>query len=186
MFFLMSFALIHGLDESARLAGLKLAVIPVAIGATAPLSAGLAARWGHRVVTAGGMLLCAAAVVAVAVIALKPAGTLLQGLGAFALFGIGLGLFIGPNSHATTEAAPADRSSEAGALLNLSRVLGSCIGVSSASTLMSLRMGEADTALATLFSGLHMLAAIEASLVLIAGFALTAAALSLFKPGKSA
>ncbi len=51
----------------------------------------------------------------------------LVGIGALALFGLGLGIYIAPNNAATMAAAPEDRSSQAGGLVNLMRVLG-CIG----------------------------------------------------------
>ncbi len=111
MFFLMSFALVHGLHESARLAGLKLAVIPVAIGLVAPLSAVLSERFGSRSTGVAGMVLCIAAIAVLSAIAFKPVGTLVSGLSAFALFGVGLGLFVSPTSHATIDAAPASHSS---------------------------------------------------------------------------
>jgi MFS family permease len=59
---------------------------------------------------------------------------------ALALFGIGLGVFIAPNNTATMAAAPDNRRSEAGGLVNLMRVLGCAIGVAAASTALSGRM----------------------------------------------
>ena len=184
MFFLMSFALVHGLHESARLAGLKLAVIPVAIGLVAPLSAVLSERFGSRSTGVAGMVLCIAAIAVLSAIAFKPVGTLVSGLSAFALFGVGLGLFVSPTSHATIDAAPASHSSQAAGMINLMRVFGSCVGISSASSMMSLRMERlAGTAgLDDLFKGSMLLEAIESSLVVLAVFALIAAGVSLVRP----
>jgi hypothetical protein len=49
---------------------------------------------GSRTVGAVGMALCMAAITALLAIALAPAGSLVTGLSAFALFGVGLGLFV--------------------------------------------------------------------------------------------
>jgi EmrB/QacA subfamily drug resistance transporter len=187
MFFLMSFALVHGLHESARLAGLKLAVIPVAIGLAAPLGVALSERFGSRSIGVAGMALCTAAIGVLSAIAFKPAGTLVSGLSAFALFGVGLGLFIAPNSHATIDAAPASHSSQAAGMVNLMRVFGTCIGISTASSLMSLRMERlaATAGLDDLFEGSLLLEAIESSLVVLAVFALIAAGAALVRPRKA-
>jgi hypothetical protein len=64
------------------------------------------------------------------------------------------------------------------------RVLGSCIGVSAASSMMSWRLeqrvGHDD--LDKLFDGLVLIDAVESSLFVLIFFALVAAALSLFRP----
>jgi EmrB/QacA subfamily drug resistance transporter len=183
MFFLMSFALIHGLHNSTRIAGLKLAVIPVAIGLMAPLGVGVSERFGSRVVSTIGMLLCTAALVVVAVIAFSPKGTLVSGLSNFAVFGTGLALFMAPNSQATIDAAPAGHAATAGAMVNLIRVLGSCLGVSAASSMMSWRLEQLvrPDQLDVLFGGRPLLDAVESSLFMLAVFALGAAAAALVR-----
>ena len=130
------------------------------------------------------MLLSAAAILALSVIANHPIGSLVTGLSAFAVFGAGLGFFLAPNNHATLEAAPAALSGQAAALLNLLRVLGSCIGVSASSSMMLWRMHEQDT----LFGGRPLIDAVEASLGLLIVFAVTAIATSFahsHKPAKA-
>lgn len=69
-------------------------------------------------------------------------------------------------------------------MINLMRVFGSCVGISSASSMMSLRMERlAGTAgLDDLFKGSMLLEAIESSLVVLAVFALIAAGVSLVRP----
>ena len=79
MFFLMSFTLVRGYHETASVAGLRLAVIPMAIGLVAPFSDGPSEHWGASRLTAVGMAL-------------------------LALFGAGLGLFIAPSNHAALAA----------------------------------------------------------------------------------
>ena len=181
MFFLMSFALMHGFHNSALLAGFKLAIIPAAIGLIAPLGTAIGRKRGARPACVGGMALSAAALVALTAIALHPIGSLVTGLTAFAVFGMGLGFFIAPNNNATLDAAPADRAGQAAALLNLLRVFGSCIGVSAASSMMLWRVHERDV----LFGGRPLIDAVEASLALLVVFAVLAGIASLVRSPKA-
>ena len=140
MFFLMSFVFIHGLRDSPISAGLRLAIIPVALGLVAPVSGSMYARVGARVMTTSAMLLCIGALV---LLARSLAGeTVNHGgvMGGLALFGAGLGMFIAPNNSATIAAAPDERTGEAGGLLNLMRALGCTIGIASASVVFSWRL----------------------------------------------
>lgn len=178
MFFLMSFALIHGLHNSPHVAGAKLAVIPVAIGLSAPIAMALGERLGSPVVRVAGVALAAAALVALAAIALHPAGSLVTGLVSFAAFGIGLGLFMAPTNHAALQAAPAKHAIQASSTINMLRVFGSCVGISIASSVMSWRIAEYDA----YFGGHPLIDAIESSLGVLVIFALLAAAVSLVRP----
>lgn len=181
MFFLMSFALIHGLHNRPQVAGAKLAVIPVAIGLCAPIGIALSERLGSTVVRVAGVALAAAALVALTAIALHPAGSLVTGLVSFAVFGIGVGLFMAPTNHAAFQAAPATHAIQAGSTINVMRVFGSCVGVSIASSVMSWRMAEYDA----YFGGHPLIDAIESSLSVLVIFALLAAAVSLVRPRPS-
>jgi hypothetical protein len=102
------------------------------------------------------------------------------------VFGAGLGLFMAPNSNATIAAAPSQHSGTAAGMVNLMRVLGSCIGVSAASSMMAWRLeqrGGRDS-LDVLFGGLALLDAIESSFAVLVIFAVTAAVLSLLRPAR--
>ena len=140
MFFLMSFAFVRGFHESPLISGARLATIPIALGLVAPISGALYERVGVRTLTTAGMALCAGAIVLLSSILAGVMGRGIALLGALALFGSGLGLFIAPNNSATMATAPDDRSGEAGGLLNLMRVLGGTVGVAIASTALSLRL----------------------------------------------
>lgn len=175
MLFLMSFAFVKGLDSRAHVAGLKLATIPILLGLVAPLAARLATRFTARRVGAAGMALCLAAILALVAIAFGPERLVVR-LVALALFGAGLGLFLAPNSHATIDAAPRGHASSAGGLVNLGRVLGSCIGVSAASSTLSWRLGLAGTADRM---GPAFVEAVAGSLFVLAAFALVAIGASL-------
>ncbi len=140
MFFLMSFALEHGYGESPRQAGFRLAIIPVAIGLTAPFSHDIGQRLGASRVGLAGMALCLAGVTVLALtLGLSPDHHLYDTL-AFGLIGCGLGLFIAPNNAATIAAAPGDLSGAAGSLLNLMRVLGTSLGVAFGATTLAWRL----------------------------------------------
>lgn len=183
MFFLMSFALIHGYDEPPALAGLRLAIIPVALGVVAPFSGALTDRFGPRAVSVSGMALCIASLVVLTLIAaeLRPSHPAFMIM--LALYGAGLGLFIAPNNSATISAAPASLSGEAGAMLNLMRVLGTSLGIVTASEMLSwrmqVRMGVHSSALS--FAPDQLVAALEGNFMMLATFALVAAAASLVR-----
>jgi EmrB/QacA subfamily drug resistance transporter len=175
MLFLMSFSFVQGLDNSARVAGLKLAIIPVTLGLLAPFGIALSQRFTARRVSAAGMLLCLAALLGLVTIGFGP-DRLVVRLVAAALFGAGLGLFLAPNSGATLDAAPPGHGASAGALVNLGRVLGSCIGVSAAASMLSWRLGHTE---GPAHMGPSFIAAVADSLVVLAAFALLAIGASL-------
>ena len=140
MFFLMSFLFIHGLNDSPVSAGLRLALIPVALGLVAPISGSVYARVGARMMTSCAMLLCLGAL---GLLSRSLSGETVNHFGvmaALALFGAGLGMFIAPNNSATVAAAPDERTGEAGGLLNLMRALGCTLGIAAASAAFSWRL----------------------------------------------
>ena len=98
------------------------------------------------------------------------------------MFGVGIGLFMAPNNHATLNSAPASHASQAAAMLNLLRVFGSCLGVSAASSLMSWRIHQHDD----IFGGRPLINAVESSLALLMLFTLVAACAVLVRPPKPA
>jgi hypothetical protein len=185
MLFLSSYALLHGWHNSERVTGLKLALIPVAIGLAAPLGIALSHRWGMRAAGVIAMALCLGALLTFVAIGFWfETDSLAPGLTAMFVFGAGLGLFMAPNSNATIAAAPAQHSGTAAGMVSLMRVLGSCIGVSAASSMMAWRLeqrGGRDS-LDVLFSGRALLDAIESSLAVLVIFAVTVAILSLLRP----
>ncbi|MCB4770467.1 MFS transporter [Ancylobacter sp. Lp-2] len=193
MFFLMSFAQGHGFGEPPGTAGLHLAIIPVAIGLTAPFSSTMKERLGERRV---GMVAMALSFLAVALL-FSTLGRvedhrLFDGI-AYALFGIGLGLFIAPNNQVAIAAVPPDLSGPAGSLLNLMRALGTSLGVAGGAAMLALNLESPDGAAQTWLSssGADMLTAVRHSLPLIgaisvlAGLAAWYAARKLARQGES-
>jgi EmrB/QacA subfamily drug resistance transporter len=184
MFFLASFALVRGYEDSPVVAGLKLAIVPISIGVAAPIAGGLADWIGARLLSVAGMALCFTALVALTAVVMEPAPNLWAGFLGLVAFGIGLGVFIAPNNQATINAAPANLSGVAGAMLNLTRILGTVAGVASASAVLSWRLqvvrGSTERKLAA-FSPNHFVEAVAGGLIMLAVFAIIAGAISLIR-----
>lgn len=142
MFFAMSFALVRGFGDSPLVAGLRLTVVPIALGLAAPIGGSLAERW-PRPVMLGGMALCVAAALVLSRVLTGGPGSEIAVVAALAVYGAGLGLFIAPNNSATLGAAPAQHAGQAGGLLNLMRAFGTATGVAAASAMLGWRLERA-------------------------------------------
>jgi EmrB/QacA subfamily drug resistance transporter len=115
---------LHRRDTPA-VAGLELSVLPLALGLVAPWAGRLADEFGARLVTMGGMLLTA---VGLALLAMFHSGDVLP-LVDLALVGAGLGAFTPANNSAIMGAAPRSQSGVAGGILNMTRSVGTSLGV---------------------------------------------------------
>ena len=104
--------------------GLQLAVLPVAIGVTAPIAGRLVDRVGDSTLTAGGLLLAAAGMLEIAL--RHGTAGLLIGL---ALAGLGLGAFTPANNAAVMSASPPGHTGVVSGMLNMTRGLGTALGV---------------------------------------------------------
>jgi EmrB/QacA subfamily drug resistance transporter len=144
MLFAMSFALVRGYHDALLTAGLRLALVPVALGVVAPFS-GPAAELRPRQVMLGGLALCVAALLWLRWSLTGTPHSMLFVMAGLAAYGAGLGLFIAPNNSATLAAAPADRAGQAGGLLNLMRAFGTATGVAGASALLAWRLERATS-----------------------------------------
>jgi MFS family permease len=183
MFFLMAFLFIHGFNDSPISAGLRLALIPIALGLVAPFSGGIYARIGARTMTTLAMLLCAAALVLLSRGLSGQSVNHLYVMGALVLFGIGLGMFIAPNNSATITAAPDNHTGEAGGMLNLMRVLGCAIGIAAASVTFSWRLSllTGSGSRTTYAPTQAILAAVAETLWVLGGFAVAAGGCALLR-----
>jgi EmrB/QacA subfamily drug resistance transporter len=185
MFFAISFAFVRGYGMTPLQAGLRLAVVPVALGVVAPLG-GKAAKDRVRLVKLAGMALCATA--AILVDRLFAAGNANRDLAMaiLAVYGAGLGLFIAPNNSATLAAAPPDHVGQAGGLIKLMRAFGTGAGIAAASSLLAWRL-ERSTELesSTLTADwLPLLAASGDVMLMLAGLAALAAIAASLPPGR--
>jgi EmrB/QacA subfamily drug resistance transporter len=157
-------------------AGLILAALPVALGIIAPPAGRLADRLGARPVTSAGMLLAAIGLGALAVVR-RPEIVLLTEL---AWIGIGLGAFTPANNAAIMEAAPRRHAGLAGGILNMTRGLGTALGVALTGLAFTLASGSAARA-GQLHGDASLTRGFVAAVLFLAGAALVAGVLSLLR-----
>ena len=123
--FLVPFYLERGVGLGSGRSGLELMVMPVALGATAPLAGRLADRIGARPLTVGGMASVAVGLTALA--ALRPETWLFVVL--LAVVGFGMGAFIPPNNATIMGSVPANQAGVASGVLNMTRGMGTSLGL---------------------------------------------------------
>lgn len=183
LMFLMPFIFVRAYGESALSAGLRLSIVPIMLGLTAPLGGALYDRIGARLVTAAGMLICMAGLVLLFTAMEGTSGSLSQAMLALAVFGVGQGLFISPNNSAIMAAAPAHLTGEAGSLLNVTRSVGISVGIAAASALLSWRLANlTGSGSNTLHAPASLLSSAGRDVILLLGsFAAIAGGISLVR-----
>jgi EmrB/QacA subfamily drug resistance transporter len=183
LMFLMPFMFVRAYGTSALEAGLRLTMVPLVLGAIAPVGGGLYDKLGPRVLTVSGMLICIAGLLLLFATMDGTSADLSLVMLALAIFGLGLGLFISPNNSAIMGAAPAELTGEAGGLLNVMRSLGTSVGIAASSALLSWRLatltGSGQNTLGV--SRDHLLAAGRDVILLLVAFAVVAGAVSLLR-----
>jgi MFS family permease len=135
------FVLVRAYHDSALSAGLRLSLVPVMLGLFAPIGGVLYDRFGARAATASGMAICVGALALLYVFLDGDPSHLSMVMLALALFGVGQGLFVSPNTSAIMATAPAELTGEAGSLLNVVRYVAVGTGIAAASTLLALMLG---------------------------------------------
>ncbi len=123
--FAFTFLLEAGQGLSPALAGLRLLLLPLALGITAPLVGVWADRHGARLPTVCGMALTALALLSAG---LFPTAGALQAL-ELAAAGVGLGAFTPANNAAIMGSVPRRQAGVASGILNMTRGLGTAAGV---------------------------------------------------------
>jgi MFS family permease len=116
---------LSALHLPTALAGLELAILPVALGICAPLAGRLAEHVDARVLTLGGPLLAA---LGLGALLASGAGGASLPIG-LALVGAGVGAFIPLNNATVMRAAPRSRVGVLSGILNTTRCLGTALGV---------------------------------------------------------
>ena len=137
LFFLMPFLFMRVHHDDPLAAGLRLAIVPVALGVFAPFSGALSDRFGARLLTVLGMSVCVAGLLLLYFSIDGDVASLLAVMIALAVLGAGQGLFASPNNNSIMGAAPTRLTGEAGGLMNVVRAIGMSMGVSAASALLS-------------------------------------------------
>lgn len=124
---LMPFYLENVLGYSPRSVGLLLAIVPVAMGMTAPVAGSLSDRVGTRPITVVGLLVLLGGYFAISTLNIQttPVGYILR----FLPIGIGMGIFQSPNNSAIMGSAPRARLGIASGLLSITRTLGQTSGI---------------------------------------------------------
>jgi EmrB/QacA subfamily drug resistance transporter len=125
--FLMPFYLENVLGYDPRQVGLLLAIVPIALGVTAPISGSLSDRFGTRPITVAGL-----AALALGYYALSSLDTTTSAAGyvlRFLPIGIGMGVFQSPNNSAIMGAAPRGRLGIVSGMLAITRTLGQTTGI---------------------------------------------------------
>lgn len=184
LFFLMPFVFIRVYHDTALMAGLRLSVVPVMLGLTAPFSGALSDRLGARLLSAFGMAICVAAMALLYVALDGGTASLPAVMLALAAVGAGQGMFTSPNSNSIMAAAPERLAGEAGSLMNVMRACGMSVGIAASSALLSWQL-EVLTGRFGGTVGVAVDALIGASrtvLLLLAALALTAGVISLVRP----
>jgi EmrB/QacA subfamily drug resistance transporter len=137
--FLLPFYVERILGHGPSVAGLLLSPIPIALGLVAPVAGTLTDRLGSRLPTVLGMALAAAGLLVVALVPLAPLPVVMAAL---AVLGLGLGLFTPPNNSAIMGSAPSHRLGIAGGILNMTRSLGTSLGVAATGLVLSSRLAS--------------------------------------------
>ena len=126
-FILMPFYLENVLGYDPRAVGLLLAIVPIAMGLTAPVSGSLSDRLGTRPIAVAGLLMLLVGYYAVSTLSVgtAPLGYILR----FLPIGVGMGIFNSPNNSAIMGSAPRAQLGVASGLLAETRTLGQIIGI---------------------------------------------------------
>jgi EmrB/QacA subfamily drug resistance transporter len=122
---LIPFYLERGVGLSADRTGIELMAMPLAFGLVAPFAGRVADKIGARALTTTGMAVVAAGLATAA--ALRPATPGLVAL--LGVIGVGLGLFTSPNNAAIMGAAPEHHAGMASGVLNMTRGMGTALGL---------------------------------------------------------
>jgi EmrB/QacA subfamily drug resistance transporter len=181
LLFLVPFMLIRLYHDNVFVAGLRLAIVPVAIGLVAPVSGGLSDRVGTHLLSVLGMLVCGAGLILLYFSAARGAASLPAVMLALAAFGAGQGLFASPNNNSIMASALAGETGEAGGLMNVVRSIGMSIGIAAASALLSWHLATASgRPVSTLDVAPDVLLQASRSVILLlVGFSAAAALISL-------
>jgi MFS family permease len=135
---LMPFYLENVLGYDPSSVGFLLAIVPIAVGITAPISGALSDRLGTRPITVLGLFVLLVGFLAVSTLSVETTafGYILR----FLPIGIGIGIFQSPNNSAVMGAVPRARLGVASGLLSITRTLGQITGIAALGALWASRV----------------------------------------------
>ncbi len=148
--FVTPFYLERALSQSPAQTGLELASLPILLGVTAPFAGRLADRIGPEPLTVGGMALTAAGLFAMLLLHVS----LLLIIVELGIIGIGLGMFTPPNNAAIMGSAPHNQSGVASGILNMTRGLGTAMGLALTGLIFGLAASSQSASHALVAEGL--------------------------------
>ena len=138
VFVLMPFYLQDVLGFTPRLVGLLLAVSPIALGLTAPISGRLSDRFGSRHIMAIGLLVLTGGFYAISTLTM---GTTIPAyILRLILIDTGMGLFEPPYASLIMGSAPPARFGVASGLLHIAMALGNTVGIAILGALWTARI----------------------------------------------
>ena len=138
---LVPFYLTRGLGFGTVRAGLELMALPVMFGIVAPLAGRVADRVGARSLAVSGLTVVAIGLLGLG--ALRP-GTMVFLL-LLGLVGAGLGLFTAPNNATVMGSVPEGQAGMASGILNMTRGIGTALGLSLTGLLFSVSGGASGS-----------------------------------------
>jgi EmrB/QacA subfamily drug resistance transporter len=162
--FVVPFYLERALHLSPGRSGVMLGVMPIALGITAPIAGRLAEKLGARPLTVAGMAISATMMGALIV----AHGSLLFIVAELAVLGVGLGLFTPPNNAAIMGAVPREQSGLASGVLNMTRGMGTAMGLAFTSLVFGLVAGSEHASVALVTRGFEASAAFLGLIALMA------------------
>ena len=124
---LIPFYLEKTLGYGVQQVGLLLAVLPIALGITAPISGTLADRFGSRPISVLGLSVTMLGYLALGTLTTET--TAVEFILRYLPLGIGVGLFQSPNNSAIMGSVPRERLGIASGLLAITRSLGQTVGI---------------------------------------------------------
>jgi EmrB/QacA subfamily drug resistance transporter len=145
-------------------AGLDLMAMPLALGVVALIAGHFAGRVGLRLLTTLGLVLVAATL-GVLAFSTPTVGRLVWGL---VVIGVGFGLFTPANNAAILSAVPREQSGEASGVVNVTRGIGTALGLALTGLVFALGGGDRP-AVTDVVAGYHHAAATLAVVALVAG-----------------
>jgi MFS family permease len=135
---LIPFYLARGRALGPARIGVEIVVLPVVFGVVAPMAGRVADRIGARRLTVSGMALVASGLLALGVLRPGTPGLLLF----LAVIGGGLGLFTPPNNATIMGSAPPQQAGMASGILNMSRGMGTALGLALTGLLFTVYGGD--------------------------------------------
>jgi len=169
LIFLMPFYLQQGLGLSPAEAGLLLTAQPIIMALIAPISGSLSDRMPAWVPSTLGMLILS--IGAWLLSALGPSASMLQVAVGLGVAGLGIGLFVSPNSNALMSSAPRSRQGISAGILATARNVGMVLGVGLSGAIFStvLARGEAAGLALPLFPAVAASFRVAAVVALVGG-----------------